>query len=66
MTYEELKKGKKALERKADSCYRQMDMLELKYIEEHQPFSVKRFQRMTVRLRVTQKTRDMLIERCSS
>ena len=63
MTYEELKKEKKALEQKAESFYHKIDVLKEKYIEEHQPFPIKRYQRMMVRLRVTEEHRKCLDER---
>lgn len=57
MTYEELQKMNADLEKQADKLYRQQTKNELKYIAEHEPFKVHRYQILNVRLRVTKETR---------
>lgn len=63
MTYQELKKEIRALDRKAEAVYVQQNKLREKYIEEHKPLPVKRFQRLTVKLRVTEQSRQMMSEK---
>lgn len=66
MTYEELQKQLKAIERKEDAfcrkCGREELKLKMQYIEERKPMHIKRFQRITVRLRVTEATRKKYTE----
>lgn len=62
MIYEELKAMDNALEKQADKLYRQQTKNELKYIAEHEPFKVHRYQRLNVRLRMTEKTRKNLTD----
>ena len=66
MTYDELQKQTKALEKEKDKVYnkyfKQIQKMKLQYIEEHKPMHVKRFQRITVRLRVTEETRKRYTE----
>lgn len=67
MTYEELQKQVKAIERKEEAFSRKCGKEELKlkqqYIDEHKPIELKRFQRITVRLRVTEKSRERMGEK---
>lgn len=64
MTYEELQKKTNALEKEQDKLYckyaKKISKLKVEYIEEHKPMHFKRFQRITVRLRVTEATRKYL------
>ena len=62
MTYEELEKMNKDLDKQADKLYRQQTKNELKYIAEHEPFKVHRYQILNVRLRVTEETRKNLTD----
>ena len=62
MTYEELKKANKDLDKQADKMYRKQAKNELKYIAEHEPFKVHRYQILNVRLRVTEETRKNLTD----
>lgn len=67
MTYPELKTKTEALKKERDRVYgkytREITALELDYIAEHAPLKgVKRFQRVTARLRVTEETRGKLTE----
>ena len=67
MTYEEFNKKLKAINRKEDAFIRKCGKEELKlkqqFIEEHKPLHVKRFQRICVRLRVTEESRKWMDER---
>ena len=62
MTYEELEKMNKDLDKQVDKLYRQQTKNELKYIAEHEPFKVHRYQILNVRLRVTEETRNTLTD----
>ena len=66
MTYEELNKQLKAIERKEEAfsrkCGKEELKLKMQYISEREPMHVKRFQRITVRLRVTEETRSRYTE----
>lgn len=63
MTFQELKKEIRALDRKADAAYSRQYKLRRKYIQEHEPLHSKCYQRMTIRLRVTEKSRKRMSER---
>lgn len=63
MTYQELKKKICELDRKADAAYSQQYKLRRKYIQEHEPLHAKCYQRMTIRLRVTEKSRKRMSEK---
>ena len=66
MTYEELDKQLKAIKRKEDAfmrkCGREKLKLKQQYIDGREPMHFKRFQRISVRLKVTEATRQRLIE----
>ena len=66
MTYEELDKQVKAIKREEEAfsrkCSKKELALKMKYINEHKTIDLKRFQRITVRLRVTEATRKKLID----
>ena len=67
MTYEEMKQGCKALEKEQDKTYmqyqRKIDRMKLKYVKEHQPLEVKKYQHIKARLRVTQETNDAIYDK---
>ena len=67
MTYEELSKQVRAIERKEEAFSRKCGKEELKlkqqYIDEHKLIELKRFQRITARLRVTEKSRERMGEK---
>ena len=62
MKYQELKDANKKLERQVGLLYRQQQRNEQQYIREHEPFKARRYQILSVRLRVTKETRDRLTE----
>ena len=66
MTYEELQKQVKAIERKEKAFSRKCSKKELalkrQYINEHKTIELKRFQRIIVRLRITEKSRERMGE----
>lgn len=67
MTYEELKKQTNDLlneQKKAYAKYsNKINKLNADYIEEHKPLDVKRFQRIVVRLSVTEESRQFMDEK---
>lgn len=67
MTYAELQKQVKAIERKEEAFSRKCGKEELKlkqqYIDEHKTIELKRFQRISVRLRITEKSRERMGEK---
>lgn len=63
MTYQELQEKNKALDRQIESICRQQAKNEKRYIEEHEPFPFRRYQRVMVTLRVTEENRKHLTEK---
>ena len=64
MTYEELEKKTKSLEKEQEKVYakysKQIHKLNTDYISEHKPICLKRFQRIMVRLRITEESRKYM------
>ena len=64
MTYEELEKQLKAIEKEENAfmrkCSKKEYNLKMKYINEHKQIDIKRFQRISVRLRITEETRKLI------
>lgn len=62
MTFEELKALRQKIKEQASRLYREEDRAECQYIEERLPFPLKMYQRITVDLEVTEKTRSTLLD----
>lgn len=60
MTYEELKAQEKATEAEIKKIERRYRAAERRYIKEHAPFPLRLHQRVTIRLRVTEKSFAMM------
>lgn len=63
MTYEELKKELKDIERQQALCERRYARVREKYKLQNAPLQVKKYQRVTVKLRVTEETRKRLTDK---
>lgn len=63
MTYEEYKKKDRELERKLNEVFILKNELLHKYIKEHEPLHLKRYQRISVRLRITEQHRKLMTDK---
>ena len=63
MTFEELKEQERRYNRRVYAAHLRLAEAEKQYIEEHQPLPLKRYQRISVRLRVTEEHRKWLIDK---
>ena len=63
MTYEELQKANKKLEQQANMCYARQKRNRKLYIKHNAPFTFRKYERITIRLRVTEETRKRLSDK---